>query len=84
VSTLRIVYEEGYRRVCMNCNTVFKPGEVPKSPLYGHDVREIEMCRCSCDLIGHIVEGKDGFLYICRTPQIDENSICCDDTQRPV
>ena len=83
MSTLRKVYDEGYRRVCLGCNAVFKPDRVPKSSLYGHDVREIEMCRCSCDLISYIIEGKDLFLYICRTSQVDEDSIRCDGTQRP-
>jgi hypothetical protein len=84
VSTLRKVYDEGYRRVCLGCKAVFKSDRVPTSSLYGHGVREIEMCGCGCDLIGYIVEREDGFLYICRTPQIDENSIRCDNTQRPV
>lgn len=81
MSTLRTVYEEGYRRVCLRCSTVFKPDKVPTGSLYGHGERKIEMCRCGCDLIGYIVEGEDGSLYICRTSQIDKDSIPCDDTQ---
>lgn len=74
-NTLRDVYNEGYRRVCIGCNTVFKPDCVRRE-MYedGHGGRLIEMCRCGCDLIGHIVEA-DSKLYISPEPKLTEKSI---------
>lgn len=78
MATLRELYNKGCRRVCIGCNTVFKPDKVRTEPYAdGHGGREIEMCKCGCDLIGYIIEGKDGKLYICRQPKIDKDSICC-------
>lgn len=74
-STLEELYDQGYRRVCIGCKTAFKPGRVRKEFLSdGHGERSIEMCKCGSDLIGYIVE-EEGSLYICREPQVDENSI---------
>ena len=68
MSTLREVYDEGYRRACIACHKVFKPERV-RTELYedGHEGRQLEMCRCGCDLIGYIVE-KDGKLSIEEEP----------------
>lgn len=66
MSTLREVYDQGYRRVCIACRKVFK--EAPTEWYEdGHGGRHLEMCRCGCDLIGYIVE-KDGKLSIEREP----------------
>lgn len=79
MAKLREVYEKGYRRVCIACNTVFKPDEVRTEDYEdGHGGRSLEMCRCGCDLIGYIVEGEDGKLYISSTPEITEESKCCE------
>jgi len=73
--TLREAFDQGYRRVCIGCNTVFKPGEVRKEFCDdGHGGRDIEMCKCGSDLIGNIIE-EDGELLICRTSEIDESCI---------
>lgn len=68
MSSLREVYDQGYRRVCIACNTVFKSSRVPSEAYEtGHGYEEnLEMCRCGCDLIGYIIE-KNGELEISRT-----------------
>lgn len=73
--SLRELYNEGYRRVCLNpdCNTVFKPDRVREEFL---DTSIIEMCRCGCDLIGHIIENGNGKLYICKEPKISKDCVC--------
>ncbi len=77
--SLRELYNDGYRRVCLNCNSVFKQDNVRTEPYEdGHGGRIIEMCNCSCDLIGYIIKGEDDKLYICRENKIDETSICYD------
>ncbi len=77
ISTLREVYNNGYRQACLNCKTVFKPDKVRKESYEdGHGGRVIEMCGCGCDLMGYIIEGEDGKLYICRQQEIDKDSIC--------
>lgn len=76
MSTVREVYEDGYRRVCLNCHTVFKPRGVPKVWCEdGHGGYSMEMCRCGCDLIGYIIEGEDGRLYISSKPEITKDAI---------
>jgi len=66
---LKEVYDKGYRRVCMNCNTVWKPDTVRTEPYEtGHGyVEQLEICRCGCDLIGYIIKGKLGGVSIERT-----------------
>ncbi len=75
MSTLREVYSQGYRRVCVGCNKVYKPDSVRKE-IYedGHGGRLMEMCSCGCDLIGYILE-KDGKLYICPQDKIDGDCV---------
>lgn len=77
MASLRELFDQGYTRVCIGCNTAFKPDKVPK-PTYedGHGGRRLEMCGCGCDLIGYVMEGKDGQLYVCRKDgKIAEDSI---------
>lgn len=65
MSTLKEVYDQGYRRACIACLRVFK--NAPTEPYEtGHGYTEnLEMCSCGCDLIGFIVE-RNGKLTIER------------------
>lgn len=72
--TLREFYDEGYRRVCLNCHTVFKPGMVREEWCEdGHYGYSMEMCRCGCDIVGYILE-IDGKLYISDEPFLTNQS----------
>jgi hypothetical protein len=53
--------KEGYKYVCMGCNTVYK--EKPERWYEdGHGGRYIDMCRCDCDLFGTV----DGIMNIIK------------------
>jgi len=74
--TIEDFYAKGFRRVCLSCNTLFEPDKVRKEDYDdGHGGRPIEMCKCGCDLIGHIIKNEDGKFFICREPKIDEDSV---------
>lgn len=74
VSTLRKVYDAGYRRVCLNCKAVFQPNQIENNG------EELERCTfCSCDQIGYLIEGPDRKFYICHEAVITESSVRCEE-----
>lgn len=52
--TRQEVIDAGYKYYCPGCNKVFK--EIPKENYEdGHGGRQINMCRCGCDLVVDLI-----------------------------